>query len=54
MIYSGFIGGTIGGLANVITRIQRFIGATEDLFDMFDEEGKVWKMFITALIQNTN
>lgn len=40
VIYSGFIGGTIGGLANVITRIQRFIGATEDLFDMFDEEGE--------------
>ena len=36
VIYSGFIGGTIGGLANVFTRIQRFIGATEDLFEIFE------------------
>jgi len=38
VIYSGFIGGTIGGLANVFTRIQRFIGATEDLFEIFEEK----------------
>lgn len=37
VIYSGFIGGTVGGLANVITQIQKFIGATEELFDIFDE-----------------
>ena len=38
VIYSGFIGGTIGGLANVFTEIQKFIGATEELFDIFQEE----------------
>lgn len=38
VLYSGFIGGTIGGMANVFTRIQRFLGATEDLFDIFSEE----------------
>jgi ABC-type multidrug transport system fused ATPase/permease subunit len=38
VLYSGFIGGTIGGLANVIASIQKFIGATEDLFEIFDEE----------------
>ncbi|HZY25397.1 MAG TPA: ATP-binding cassette domain-containing protein, partial [Bacteroidales bacterium] len=38
VIYSGFIGGTIGGLANVFTEIQKFIGATEELFDIFNEE----------------
>lgn len=38
VLYTGFIGGTIGGLANVIASIQRFIGATEDLFEIFDEE----------------
>jgi ABC-type multidrug transport system fused ATPase/permease subunit len=37
VIYSGFIGGTIGGLANVLTQIQKFIGATEELFDIFKE-----------------
>lgn len=38
VLYSGFIGGNIGGMASVITRIQRFIGATEDLFEIFDEQ----------------
>jgi ABC-type multidrug transport system fused ATPase/permease subunit len=38
VLYSGFIGGTIGGLANVIARIQRFLGATEDLFEIFETE----------------
>lgn len=38
VIYSGFIGGTVGGLANVITQIQKFIGATEELFEIFNEE----------------
>lgn len=37
VIYTGFIAGTIGGLAGVFTSIQRFIGATEDLFELFDE-----------------
>ncbi len=38
VIYSVFIGGNIGGLASVITRMQRFIGATDDLFEIFDSE----------------
>jgi ABC-type multidrug transport system fused ATPase/permease subunit len=38
VIYSGFIGGTIGGLAGVFTDIQKFIGATEELFEIFNEE----------------
>lgn len=38
VIYSGYIGGTIGGVAAVITRMQRFIGATEDLFEIFESE----------------
>jgi ABC-type multidrug transport system fused ATPase/permease subunit len=38
VIYSGFVGGTIGGLANVFTQIQKFIGATEELFEIFNEE----------------
>ncbi len=37
VIYSGFVGGTIGGLANVFTQIQKFIGATEELFELFSE-----------------
>ncbi len=38
LIYSVFVGGTIGGLASVFASIQKFIGATEDLFEIFDSE----------------
>lgn len=38
VIYSGFIGGTIGGLAGVFTQIQKFLGATEELFELLGEE----------------
>ncbi len=38
VIYSGFVGGNFGGMANVYTQIQKFIGATEELFDLFKEE----------------
>ena len=41
VLYSVYIGGTIGGLASVYTQIQRFIGATEDLFKIFDTEEEV-------------
>jgi ABC-type multidrug transport system fused ATPase/permease subunit len=37
VIYSGFIGGNIAGLANVVTQMQKFIGATEELFEIFNE-----------------
>jgi len=40
VIYSVFVGGTIGGLANVFAQIQKFIGATEDLFEIYKEEGE--------------
>lgn len=38
VIYSGFVGGTVGGLAGVYTQIQKFIGATDELFEIFNEE----------------
>jgi len=38
VIYSVFVGGNIGGLATLFTNIQRFIGATEDLFELFEEK----------------
>ncbi|MFA6400605.1 MAG: ABC transporter transmembrane domain-containing protein [Salinivirgaceae bacterium] len=38
VIYSVFVGGTIGGLASVFASIQKFIGATEALFELFNEE----------------
>jgi len=38
VIYSGFIGGSIGGLADVYAKIQKAIGATEELMEILDEE----------------
>lgn len=38
LFYSAFIGGSIGGLANVYANLQKAIGATEDLMDIFNEE----------------
>ena len=38
VIYSVFVGGNIGGMATVFTNIQKFIGATEDLFGIFEEK----------------
>nr|WP_321452364.1 ABC transporter transmembrane domain-containing protein [uncultured Carboxylicivirga sp.] len=38
VLYSGFIAGSIGGLASLFARIQRFLGATEDLFEMLQEQ----------------
>ena len=37
VIYTVFIGGTIGGMADVFSRVQKFIGATEDLMEIFSE-----------------
>lgn len=37
VIYSMFIGGTIGGMADVFARVQKYIGATEDLLEIFNE-----------------
>jgi ABC-type multidrug transport system fused ATPase/permease subunit len=38
VLYSGFIGGNIGGMASLFTRMQQFIGATEDLLQIFEVE----------------
>jgi ABC-type multidrug transport system fused ATPase/permease subunit len=38
IMYSVFIGGTIGGFASIFGRIQKFLGASEDLFEIFEEE----------------
>lgn len=38
IIYSGFIGGSIGGFANVYANIQKAIGATEELMEILEEE----------------
>lgn len=37
VIYTGFIGGSISGLAEIYSRIQKSIGATENLLEILDE-----------------
>lgn len=37
VIYTVFIGGTIGGMADVFARVQKFIGATEDILEILNE-----------------
>lgn len=37
ILYSGFIGGSISGLAEIYTRIQRALGASENLLEIHDE-----------------
>lgn len=41
IIYSGFIGGSIGGLADIYTRIQKAIGATDELLGIFDYKSEL-------------
>jgi ABC-type multidrug transport system fused ATPase/permease subunit len=38
LFYTFLIAGNIGGMAAVITRIQRFVGATEDLFEILEND----------------
>jgi ABC-type multidrug transport system fused ATPase/permease subunit len=38
VLYSSFIGGSIGGMADVYAKIQKAIGSTEELLDLFEEE----------------
>lgn len=38
ILYSVFIGGSIGGLADVYARVQRAVGATEELMGILKEE----------------
>jgi ABC transporter fused permease/ATP-binding protein len=40
IFYAVFIGGSAGGLANVYANIQKTIGATEDLFEILDQDGE--------------
>jgi ABC-type multidrug transport system fused ATPase/permease subunit len=37
VLYSGFIAGNIAGMAGVYTRLQKTIGAAENLLELFDE-----------------
>lgn len=40
ILYTAFVGGSIGGVADVFGRVQKAIGATENLFDLMDETGE--------------
>lgn len=38
ILYSVFVGGSIGGVADIFGKVQKAIGATESLFDLMEEE----------------
>lgn len=38
ILYSAFVGGSIGGVADVFGRVQKAIGATENLFDLLEQK----------------
>lgn len=38
ILYSVFVGGSIGGVADIFGKVQKAIGATENLFDLMDEQ----------------
>lgn len=40
LLYSLFVGGSVGGVADVFGKLQKAVGATEDLFDLMDEESE--------------
>lgn len=41
MLYTGFIGGAVGGLGEMYGRLQKAVGATERIFEIIDEEGEI-------------
>jgi ATP-binding cassette subfamily B protein len=41
IIYTGFIGGSVGGLGDMYTQIQRTVGASERILEIIDEKSEV-------------
>lgn len=41
VLYTGFIGGAVGGLGDLFGRLQKTVGATERIFEILDEEGEL-------------
>jgi ABC-type bacteriocin/lantibiotic exporter with double-glycine peptidase domain len=40
VLYTGFIGGAVGGLGDLYGRLQKTVGASERIFDILQEEGE--------------
>lgn len=40
ILYSVFVGGSIGGIADIFGKIQKAVGATESLFDLMEESSE--------------
>lgn len=41
MLYTGFIGGAVGGIGDLYGRLQKTVGASERVFDILDTPGEV-------------
>lgn len=49
VIYTSFIGGSIAGLGDIYTQLQRAIGASERLLEILQEKDEAEKSTVTAL-----
>jgi len=41
VLYTGFIGGAVGGIGDLFGRLQKTVGATERIFEILDTEGEL-------------
>ncbi len=41
VLYTGFIGGAVGGIGDLFGRLQKTVGATERIFEILDEKGEL-------------
>ncbi|MEA5259930.1 ABC transporter transmembrane domain-containing protein [Arcicella aquatica] len=48
IIYTGFIGGSVGGLGDMYAQIQKTVGASERILEILDEESEVKIVDINA------
>jgi ABC transporter fused permease/ATP-binding protein len=51
VLYSVFVGASIGGIAELYASIQKAIGATERIFEIIDENAETIELTQTAIVQ---
>lgn len=50
ILYSVFVGASLGGIADLYSQLQKAVGATENLLEIFDEEREEEQIINTKLI----
>lgn len=54
ILYSVFVGGSIGGVADIFGRVQKAVGATENLFDLMEEKPEPISLVPGAFFKRLN